>query len=50
MFKVMLNDYDPFVTIAAETNADRQVRLLAAKFADVFNHRDKYIELIMQEL
>lgn len=36
MFKIMYNDYQPFVEIAAEKFGNSQIKLLARKFANIF--------------
>jgi hypothetical protein len=42
MFKIMYNEYEPFVEIAAEKFGTTQLKLLARKFADIFNDIERY--------
>lgn len=36
MFKIMYNDYQPFVQVAAEKFGTTQIKLLARKFSMIF--------------
>jgi hypothetical protein len=39
MFKIMYQEYEPFVEIAAEKFVQTQIRLLARKFAEIIANR-----------
>ena len=45
MFTIMFNQYQPFVEIAAQKFGHSQIRLLARKFAEIIENREKYLEL-----
>ncbi len=45
MFTIMFNQYEPFVEIAAQKYGHSQIRMLARKFAEIIDNRDKYIQL-----